>query len=67
MPTYPVGIANSINSPYCVRDYRGVNAEFGTLSELSGIVEAAHSKNMAVIFYESTRRRKSIGNSEREK
>ena len=50
MPTYPVGIANSVNSPYCVRDYRGVNAEFGNLSELRGIVEAAHSKNMAVIF-----------------
>ncbi len=50
MPTYPVGIVNAINSPYCVRDYKGVNAEFGNLSELRGIVEAAHSKNMAVIF-----------------
>src|ERR1700753_1989593 len=31
MPIYPVGILKATNSPYCVRDYRGVNPEFGTL------------------------------------
>ncbi len=50
MPVYPVGITNSVNSPYCVRDYKAVNSKFGSISELRAIVDAAHSKNMAVIF-----------------
>lgn len=50
MPIYPVGTLNAFNSPYCVKDYRSVNAEFGTLQDLRNLIEAAHSKGMAVIL-----------------
>jgi len=50
MPTYPVGVTKSVNSPYCVKDYMGVNAEFGTLADLRSLVDQAHARHMAVIF-----------------
>lgn len=50
MPIYPVGIEKTSNSPYCVRDYKGINSEFGTLEDLRAIVDGAHSRNMAVIL-----------------
>ncbi|MBK8952657.1 MAG: alpha-amylase [Chitinophagaceae bacterium] len=50
MPIYPVGTLNSVNSPYCVKDYKAVNAEFGNLSDLRAIVDGAHSRNMSVIL-----------------
>jgi hypothetical protein len=31
MPIYPVGKLNAVNSPYCVRDYKAVNEEFGSM------------------------------------
>jgi len=50
MPTYPVGVLKSINSPYCVKDYNGVNSEFGSLTDLRNLVAQAHALGMAVIF-----------------
>ncbi len=50
MPINPVGSVNSVNSPYCVRDYKNVNPEFGSLTELRAIVDGAHSRNMSVIL-----------------
>jgi glycosidase len=50
MPTYPVGVLKSINSPYCVQNYNGVNPNFGTLSDLRNLVAAAHSLGMAVLM-----------------
>lgn len=50
MPTYPIGVLKSIGSPYCVKDYNGVNPEFGTLSDLRAYVDKAHSLGMAVIM-----------------
>jgi glycosidase len=50
MPIYPVGIVKTSNSPYCVRDYKGINSEFGTLQDLRDIVDGAHRRNMAVIL-----------------
>ena len=50
MPTYPVGALNSVNSPYCVKDYTAVNTEFGTLSDLRALVDGAHARNMSVIM-----------------
>jgi len=50
MPIYPVGVTNSVNSPYCVKNYRAINAEFGNLSDLKALVDGAHSRNMAVIL-----------------
>ena len=50
MPVYPVGVVKTSNSPYCVRDYRGINTEFGTLGDLRAIVDGAHKRNMAIIL-----------------
>ena len=50
MPIYPVGIVNSVNSPYCVRDYKAVNSEFGTLADLRVLVDSAHKKDMSVML-----------------
>ncbi len=50
MPIYPVGIVKTSNSPYCVRDYKAINSEFGTLGDLRAIVDGAHSRNMAIIL-----------------
>jgi glycosidase len=53
MPIYPVGVlksAGGLGSPYAVKDYTGVNAEFGTLDDLRAVVDAAHTRNMAVIL-----------------
>ena len=50
MPIYPVGSLNSVNSPYCVKNYIQVNPEFGTLTDLRTLVDGAHSRNMSVIL-----------------
>ena len=50
LPTYPVGIVKTVNSPYCVRDYKAVNSEFGTLEDLRRLVEEAHKRKMVVLL-----------------
>ncbi len=53
MPIYPVGQLNSaggLGSPYSVRNYKGVNPEFGDLAIIRELIEKAHSKGMAVIL-----------------
>lgn len=50
MPTYPVGQIKGVNSPYCIRDYRSVNPEFGTLADLRKLVEEAHKRGMSVLM-----------------
>lgn len=53
MPIHPVGQIKAVpplGSPYSVKDYMGVNAEFGDLTKLRELVDKAHAKNMAVII-----------------
>ena len=50
MPIYPVGTLKALNSPYCIKDYTAVNTEFGTLTDLRALVDAAHQKNMSIIL-----------------
>ncbi len=50
MPIFPVGIINSVNSPYCVRNYEEVNPEFGSLDDLRSLVKEAHKKGMAIVL-----------------
>jgi glycosidase len=50
MPTYPIGVLKAVGSPYSVKDYEGVNADFGTLTDLRALVAQAHSLGMAVIL-----------------
>ena len=53
MPIHPIGVQNrkgTLGSPYSVRDYYGVNPEFGTLEDLKALVDAAHALDMYVIL-----------------
>jgi glycosidase len=53
MPIHPIGEQNrkgTLGSPYSVRDYFGVNPEFGTLDDLKALVDAAHALDMYVIL-----------------
>jgi glycosidase len=53
MPIHPIGLQNrlgSLGSPYSVKDYMGVNTEFGTLEEFKALVDTIHAKGMFVIM-----------------
>ena len=50
MPICPIGTVNSSNSPYCVKDYKAVNTEFGTLSDLRALVDGVHKRNMSIML-----------------
>lgn len=50
LPTYPIGTLKAVNSLFCVKDYRTVNPEFGTLTDLRALIDGAHSRGMAVMF-----------------
>lgn len=50
MPIYPVGTLKSVNSPYCVKDYKAVNSEFGTMDDLRTLIDGAHNRGMSVIL-----------------
>jgi len=50
MPVYAEGKKNAIGSPYCIQDFKAVNASYGTLAELKSLVDAAHAKGMKVMF-----------------
>ena len=50
MPIHPQGEVNSVNSPYSVRDYTAVSAEYGTLEDLRELTDAAHARGMAVLM-----------------
>lgn len=49
MPIYEVGKEKSVNSPYCIRDYKALNPEFGTFEEFKALVDQCHEKGMSVI------------------
>jgi 1,4-alpha-glucan branching enzyme len=50
MPIHPIGTINSVNSPYSVKNYRLVNPEFGTLTDMRSLTDQAHQRGMAVIL-----------------
>ncbi|MGA1728979.1 MAG: glycoside hydrolase family 97 catalytic domain-containing protein [Steroidobacteraceae bacterium] len=53
MPIHPIGEKNrkgSLGSPYSVRDYYGVNPEFGSLDDLRRFIDEAHRLGMKVIL-----------------
>src|SRR3546814_17098045 len=53
MPVHPIGEKNrkgSLGSPYAVKDYYGVNPEFGTLVDLKAFVADAHRLGLHVIL-----------------
>jgi alpha-amylase len=50
MPIYPVGEINSVNSPYCVKNYKEANPEFGSMSDFKELVKQAHDLDMAIVL-----------------
>lgn len=55
MPVFPVGTDSrskvaSSTSPYSIKDFKSVGAEYGSLADLRTLVDNAHSKGMAVIL-----------------
>ena len=53
MPIHPVGklkAKGTLGSPYAVRDYYGINPEYGTAADLHRLVSEAHKRNLKVII-----------------
>lgn len=53
MPIHPIGEVNrkgSLGSPYSVKDYYGVNPEFGTMEDFRAFLDAAHAQGFHVIL-----------------
>jgi glycosidase len=53
MPTYPIGLINrkgELGSYYSVRDFMGVNPEFGTLEDFKKVIDKAHELGMHVLL-----------------
>jgi len=53
MPAYPIGVLNrkdKLGSYYSVRDYLGVNPEFGTIEDLKRVIDKAHELGMHVLL-----------------
>ena len=53
MPVHPIGQVKkkgTIGSPYAVRDYYGVNPDYGTPADLKRLVAEAHKRNLKVII-----------------
>lgn len=53
MPVFPIGEKGrkgTLGSYYAVKDYRGVNKEFGTMDDLKHLVKTAHAQGFKVIL-----------------
>src|SRR6478752_7185007 len=53
MPIHPIGHLKSVGqlgSPYSVKDYGAVSSEYGTQTDLSALVDAAHKCGMSVLM-----------------
>ncbi|MGH9928714.1 MAG: alpha-amylase family glycosyl hydrolase, partial [Pyrinomonadaceae bacterium] len=53
MPIHPIGQEKkkgSIGSPYAVRDYYGINPDYGTAADLHRLIAEAHRRGMKVII-----------------
>ncbi|MBD5358380.1 MAG: alpha-amylase [Bacteroides sp.] len=50
MPINTPGEEKSIGSPYCIKDFNGVNPRLGTKADFKALVDNAHSLGMEVIL-----------------
>ncbi|MCX6172240.1 MAG: alpha-amylase family glycosyl hydrolase [Flavobacterium sp.] len=53
MPIHPIGVEKrkeGLGSYYSVKDYKGVNAEFGNLQDFKNLVKKAHDNGIYVII-----------------
>ena len=53
MPIHPIGEEGrkgTLGSPYAIRDYRGINPEYGTMEDFRHLVDAVHDRGMKCII-----------------
>ena len=53
MPIHPLGEKSkkgTFGSPYCVRDFYGINPDYGTTNDFKRLVGEAHKRGMKVIM-----------------
>lgn len=53
MPIHPLGVEKrkgSLGSPYSVKDYYGINPEFGTLEDFKKVVQRTHALGMRIVI-----------------
>jgi cyclomaltodextrinase len=53
MPIHPIGELKkkgTIGSPYAVRDYYGINPDYGTVNDLKRLIREAHARGLKVII-----------------
>ena len=53
MPIHPIGgegRKGTLGSPYAIRDYRGINPEYGTVEDFRHLVDAIHVRGMKCII-----------------
>ena len=53
MPIHPIGEAGrkgTLGSPYAIRDFRGINPEYGTLGDFMHLVGEIHKRGMKCII-----------------
>ncbi|MBP5714296.1 MAG: alpha-glucosidase C-terminal domain-containing protein [Prevotella sp.] len=50
MPIYPIGIEKGKNSPYCIRDYKAIAPEFGTIDDFKNLAKVCHEHDMGIIL-----------------
>lgn len=53
MPIHPIGQVKkkgTIGSPYAVRDYYGINPDYGTSADLKRLISEAHKRGLKVII-----------------
>jgi glycosidase len=53
LPIHPIGIKHRkgrLGSPYAVKDYYGINPEFGTMKDFKKLLATAHKNDMKVII-----------------
>ncbi|MEO6051581.1 MAG: alpha-amylase family glycosyl hydrolase [Pyrinomonadaceae bacterium] len=53
MPIHPIGQVKkkgTVGSPYAVKDYYGINPDYGTSADLKRLISEAHKRNLKVII-----------------
>lgn len=53
MPVQPIGVKNrkgGLGSYYSIKDYTGINPEYGTKEDFQMVIDSAHALNMKVIL-----------------
>ena len=50
MPIFEQGELNSIGSPYCIKNFKGINSKYGSEADFTALVQADHGQGMNVIL-----------------